>query len=67
MGFGENLKAERQRMELTQQKLAAKVGVTPAAIAQYELGVKSPSIVTASRIAEALEITVDELLHGRKE
>ena len=66
MAFGTNLRAERLRRKLTQQALAERVGVSTAAIAQYELGVKSPSIITAERIASALGVTIDALLHGRK-
>lgn len=67
MYFGENLRSERQRKGITQKLLAEKAGVSTAAIAQYELGTKSPSIVTAERIAEALGVRLEKLLKPRKE
>lgn len=49
---------------MTQAVLAEKVGISSAAIAQYELGTKSPSVVTAERIASALGLKIEKLLKG---
>lgn len=64
MDFGDNLRAERMAKGMTQAALAEKVGVSSAAIAQYELGTKSPSIATAERIAAALGTNICKLLKG---
>ena len=64
MNFGKNLRAERERQGITQQDLAARVGITQGVIAQYELGSKSPSVVTAEAIADALGVKLEKLLKG---
>ena len=64
MNFGENLRAARMAKGMTQAVLAEKVGISSAAIAQYELGTKSPSVVTAERIASALGLKIEKLLKG---
>lgn len=64
MNFGANLRAEREKKGLTQQAVAAKVGISQSVLAQYELGIKSPSIVTAEAIARVLGISIELLLKG---
>lgn len=51
----------RQKRDLTQRELAEKVGVTGAAIAQYETGKAKPRINTLFRLAQALDVEVSEL------
>ena len=46
----------------TQNSLAAKVGVTGAAISNYEIGLRMPKVKTLKRMATVLECTVDDLL-----
>ncbi len=64
MNFGANVKKERMRQGITQTELAERVGLSAGAIAQYEIAVKSPSIITAERIAEALGVKLADLLEG---
>lgn len=51
----------RLKRDLTQRELAEKVGVTGAAIAQYETGKAKPRISTLFRLAQALDVEVSEL------
>lgn len=62
MALQHNIAYWRQKRGLTQRELAAKVGVSGAAIAQYETGKAKPRIETAFRIADALDVLLSELL-----
>lgn len=61
MSVGERIKRKREALGLTQQQLADKVGVARAAITQYEIGSKSPTVAVGVHIAKALDSTMDEL------
>jgi DNA-binding XRE family transcriptional regulator len=50
---------------LTVIDLASKVGCNPMSIYRYETGRRTPDLITASKIAKALGVTVDELI-GKK-
>lgn len=52
----------RERAGMTQETLAAAIGVTQAAISMWEAGNRNPDIITAKKIAQALACSVDELL-----
>ena len=58
------LKECRERKGYTQKELAELVGVTQAAIAQFELGSTLPNIKTAVRLAEILGVTCEQLVKG---
>lgn len=62
MSFADNLKRHREQKNLSQQKLADDVSVSQVMIAQYELGMKVPNIMTAVRIAQRLGTTCEELV-----
>ncbi len=49
------LRALRERAELTQSVLAGRGGCTPSAISQYESGARVPNRAIAKRLAEALK------------
>jgi transcriptional regulator with XRE-family HTH domain len=51
-----NMKAQRNRLGITQANLAERVNSSTNYIAMIELGRKSPSIEMIERIASALEI-----------
>ena len=51
----------RNKRNLTQRELADKVGISGAAIAQYETGKAKPRIETLFRLAQALDVEVSEL------
>jgi putative transcriptional regulator len=55
------LKERRAQHGLTQADLAGKVGVTRKTVNTVENGVFVPSTLLAIKLAEALELTVEEL------
>lgn len=47
---------------MTQLELAARIGVTRAAMSRYVSGEREPRLVTLVRIAEELDVNVDDLV-----
>ena len=66
MAFAENVKRLRQKKRISQCELAKNVGVSQSAIAQYEIGLRVPTIVIGARIAKELDTTCEDLLSDRK-
>ena len=65
--FGWNLRIARQRADLTQRGLAARLGMELTCdISVLETGKQCPRIDTVVRLAEALEIEPGELLRETK-
>lgn len=64
--FGEKLKKRREEKGMTQQTLADKLYVTRQAVSRWECGARYPDLITAKRIAEELETSLDELVSGEK-
>lgn len=60
--FGENLKRIREEKGMTQQTLADYLYVTRQAVSRWEGGSRYPDLMTAKKMAEFLETSVDELL-----
>lgn len=60
--FGENLKRVREERGITQQTLAEYLYVTRQAVSRWEGGSRYPDIMTAKKIAQFLEVSLDELL-----
>jgi transcriptional regulator with XRE-family HTH domain len=52
----------RKERGLEQQFVAKKAGISPAALSDIERGRRNPSTETAQALAQAFEMTVDELL-----
>lgn len=52
----------RKAAGLTQEQLAARLGVTQGAIAQWENGITHPSYRVLKPLSEALGLSLDELL-----
>ena len=59
------LKKYRGEKRFSQSQLARKAGLTVTAIANYEQGISKPSFEVLIKLADALEISIDELV-GRK-
>lgn len=57
-----NIEQRRNDLDMTQAKLAEKVGVTQGAISMIERGERVPSLDVIIKLAEALGCTVDELI-----
>lgn len=63
--FGRNLKAERNRAGLSQEKLAEKIGISYGqVIGTIERGEVNTSLTTIVEIMKALDITFDKLYAG---
>ncbi len=59
--LGDNLKKRRLELDITQAEIAAKINKAPETYCRYEAGTLKPDIDTLLLIAEAFEITLDEL------
>lgn len=58
-----NIKETRKESKLTQAELAEKAGVSRVTISRLESGkLKETTLGTLSRIAQALQVTVDDLI-----
>lgn len=60
--FAENVRAERARKMLSQEKLAEKADITPEYLARIEKEKYSPSLVVIVKLAVALGVGVDKLI-----
>ena len=63
--MGSRLKELRLRQNLSQARLAAAAGVSPRALQNWEYGTRTFDIESAVRLADALGISLDELV-GRE-
>ena len=63
---GTNLKFYRSMRHMTQEELAEKVGVSVSFCANIERGKKGVSMFALRDFADALGITVNQLLYDRK-
>lgn len=64
MDFGERLAFLRQGLTLTQDQLAARVGVHPSQLHRYEAGTAQPTLDVVRRLSIALSVSTDELVFG---
>jgi transcriptional regulator with XRE-family HTH domain len=62
--IGARIRTARLDRGLTQDQLAGSVGVSRSAVAQWETGRTGQITGNLSRIAEALEVGVEFLMHG---
>jgi putative transcriptional regulator len=59
------VREKRKEKKLTQAQLAEMVGVSQRSISFIETGWRNPSIGTAIKLANALGVTLDELVGAR--
>ena len=64
--FGAFISERRKEHHMTQADLAGKVGVTDKAVSRWERGLGFPDIQTLEPLAQALGITVLELMRSEK-
>ena len=64
--FKDRLKSIRQEQDMNQTELAFAAKLTPAAISQFESGLKMPSHKSLMKLSKGLNVTVDYLI-GRIE
>lgn len=59
--LGNRIRAFRTNLSISQEELAFKSGISPAHLGQIERGLKSPTITTIEKIANALNVTLPDL------
>jgi transcriptional regulator with XRE-family HTH domain len=59
--MGTRLKRLREAKGLTQEALAERAGVSLGAVRQWEQSKRTPLLDAAARVADVLEVTLDEL------
>ena len=64
--FAAFLQVRRKELGMTQAQLAEKLNVTAKAVSRWERGVGYPDIKLLQPLADALQITIVELMHGEK-
>lgn len=67
MNIGTQIQALRKRQSITQETLAAEMGVTVGAVSKWENDITLPDILMLCNLADYFHVTTDELLgRGRK-
>ena len=64
--IGETIASLRKEKGMTQSELAEKMNVTDKAVSKWERNLSCPDINTISKLANILEISVEELLKTKK-
>ncbi|HTT98689.1 MAG TPA: helix-turn-helix transcriptional regulator [Rhizomicrobium sp.] len=64
IALGQHIRAMRRELNLSQQTLAARVGLTFQQVQKYEKGTNRVSFSRLVAIARALECTVGDLIRG---
>lgn len=60
--FGDRLQQARKAKELSREDLAEAIGTSAPIVGRYERGDMMPSIETASKMASALDVSLDFLV-----
>jgi transcriptional regulator with XRE-family HTH domain len=64
VAIGEFISAMRQRAGLTQEQLAAQVGITHQAVSKWENGTSLPDAGLLVELADELGVSIEEILRG---
>lgn len=59
--YGERIKEHRRRLDLSQQALGEKLGISSVAVSKWERGQSQPDIPTLKRLADIFGVSLDEL------
>ena len=65
--IGETIAYFRKQKGLTQSELAEKMNVTDKAVSKWERNLSCPDINTISKLADILDVSVEELLKTKKQ
>ncbi len=63
---GENIKKHREAKGISQETLAEALSVTRQTVSSWETGRTEPDLDTLHRIAQVLEVTVEELIYSHR-
>lgn len=64
--FGNNLKRFRSEKGFSQEAFAAKIGVHVTNLSKYERNKSVPSLEIAEKMANVLDMSLDELVYGQQ-
>lgn len=64
--FGEQLRRAREAKGMTQQSLAEQLYVTRQSVSRWECGDRYPDLLTTTKIAKLLDVSLDDLLSGKE-
>lgn len=64
--FGKNLKEELKELDWNQRDFAKHAGITPAALSMLINGKREPLLSTLIKIVNALGVSFEDLVNGRK-
>ena len=65
--IGETIANLRKQKGMTQSELAEKMNVTDKAVSKWERDLSCPDINTISKLADILDVSVEELLKAKKQ
>lgn len=65
--IGETISSLRKKKGLTQNELAEKMNVTDKAVSKWERDLSCQDVNTISRLAEVLDVSVEELLNAKEQ
>lgn len=61
--INQNILTSRQRLGITQEDLAQRIGVARQTVAKWESGDAIPDLGNASRLADVFDVSLDQLVH----
>ena len=61
---GKNIQLIRKQMNMTQEALAEQIGVARQTIVKWESGESAPDLEAAGKLAEALQVSLDDLVNA---
>lgn len=64
-GIGQRIKTKRLELRITQEELAARLGISPQHISAIERNNRLPSVAFLAGLAENLNVTIDFLVVGK--
>jgi len=64
--FGRAVRTAREERRLTQRELAEAARIADKYLSRIELGLATPSVYVASRLARALGVTLDALVPAQR-